>query len=390
MSNVVPFKILSSREHASLTKELSELKSQVKLAEKFVKQLGEGNEEATFEGDMTTSFGMALTEMQESSKSRKVIDEQRKWVADGLANFVDILRKSQADMQMLCKEALTYIVKYFNLNQGGIFTVNNSVSSDVYLELQACYAYERQKYLEKKVYPREGLVGQVFIEKLPIFMTEVPQNYVHITSGLGKSTPGCIFVVPITANDEIYGVLEVASFEVFKDYEKGLLISICENLGATLASVRTTEKMRRLLEETQMQAEQMRAQEEEMRQNMEELQATQEEMQRNQKEVEIANKKMKNNEAVLKKSYQKAKEVEKALKEKNKQFDEQAKVMQAQIEQLEEARADMELQQAEFEQERFEVIREGKKLKKQLKESHESEEVLKQEVERLKALLEQK
>src|SRR5690606_32889817 len=132
----------------------------------------------------------------------------------------------------------------------------------------------------RKISVEEGLVGQCFMERDVIYMTKVPQNYVQITSGLGEATPGCVILVPVMTADEIVGVFELASFKPLEQYRIDFLKKVCENIASSIVSSRVTERVKRLLAESQQQTEEMRAQEEEMRQDMEELQATQEEMRR--------------------------------------------------------------------------------------------------------------
>jgi PAS domain S-box-containing protein len=103
-----------------------------------------------------------------------------------------------------------------------------------------------------------------------------------IASGLGESNPTSILIVPLKVNEQIFGIVELASFDEFPEYQRDFVAKIGESIASTISMVKVNEKTTRLLQESQIMTEQMQAQEEEMRQNMEELQATQEEMERNQ------------------------------------------------------------------------------------------------------------
>jgi PAS domain S-box-containing protein len=177
-------------------------------------------------------------------------------------------------------------VKYTKSNQGGLFILNEDNESDQFLELMACYAFERKKYMTKKVVIGEGLIGQAYLEGDRMYLEEVPKEYITITSGLGGSNPNALLIVPLKINDKVYGVLELATFGKYHDYEIDLVEKLAESIASTISTVRVNESTRILLEKTQQQAEEMRAQEEEMRQNMEELEATQEEMRRKEKHIQ--------------------------------------------------------------------------------------------------------
>ena len=211
-------------------------------------------------------------------------DKKRNWSTEGLARFGEILRKNTNNINKLSDEIITNLVKYLNANQGGLYIIEDSKGGEPVMELTACYAWDKKKFISQEIICGEGLVGQVWQEMDTIYLTDVPDNYIKITSGLGDANPTSILIVPLKVNDQIYGVVEMASFNEFTENEIEFVEKIAESIASTISSVKINATTQRLLEESQEMTEQMRSQEEEMRQNMEELQATQEEMQRSQAE----------------------------------------------------------------------------------------------------------
>jgi len=151
--------------------------------------------------------------------------------------------------------------------------------------MKACYAYDRKKYISKKIRPGEGLVGTCYLEGEPIYMTNVPNNYITITSGLGDANPRAMLICPLKVNDRIFGVIELASFKPFEPHQLDFVQKVSESIAATISTVNVNIRTNRLLEQTKLQAEEMVNTEEELRQNMEEMQATQEESRR--REIEL-------------------------------------------------------------------------------------------------------
>ncbi len=255
--------------------------------------IGKGNYESEInllsEKDM---LGQSLINMRDNLKNAKIDEEKRKsedqkntWASEGFAKFGDILRQNN-DLQELSDNIIMFIVKYVGANQGGIFLWNEEDKNDQYFELVSTYAWDRKKYITKRIEKGEGLVGACAMEKETIFLSVVPKDYVEITSGLGGSNPRCVILVPLKYENQVLGVVEMASFNLIEKYQIDFLEKIGENIAATISSVRINARTKQLLEQSQQQSEEMAAQEEEMRQNMEELQATQEEAARKSGEIE--------------------------------------------------------------------------------------------------------
>lgn len=266
----------------------------------FVEQIGKGNYDIKFQGlddsnikNNKTNLAGALMNMKDLLKKasqeeqqRKQEDEKRNWATRGIAKFGDIMRKNNNDINDLSDRIITNLVYYLNINQGGLFILNDDEKTEPHLELIAAYAYDRKKYLNKKIEIGEGLVGACAIEKQTIYMNEVPDNYIEITSGVGGAAPRAILIVPLKLENHILGVVELASFKEFQKHEIEFVETIAENIASTLSTTRINAKTNKLLSDFRKQSEEMAAQEEEMRQNLEELQATQEEAARKSVELE--------------------------------------------------------------------------------------------------------
>ncbi|MCX7986876.1 MAG: PAS domain-containing protein [Bacteroidales bacterium] len=238
-------------------------------------------------------LGNALIDMQKSLQKAEMEDakykneeKKRIWTNEGLARFGEILRMHNNDLNMLADQIIQNLVKYLQAIQGALYFINDDDKDNIYLELYSAYAYDRKKYIKQQIPIGEGLIGTAVLEKEKIFITDIPEGYLTITSGLGDAPPACILIVPLKTEDTVLGVVELASFKLIEPHE----IEFVEKIGATIASTITSVKINlqtaRLLEKSQRQAEEMAEQEEEMRQNMEELRTTQEDFTRREAELQ--------------------------------------------------------------------------------------------------------
>ncbi|MCX2746092.1 GAF domain-containing protein [Mangrovivirga sp. M17] len=206
-------------------------------------------------------------------------EKKQQWAVQGLAQVTELLRGYDS-LKSLCDNIMAFLVEYMEANQGSMYLIDTDGSV---LNLYATYAYNRKKFEEKQIYPGQGLIGQAYIEQDVIHLKEIPQNYVRITSGLGEATPKTLLIVPMIFNEQVEGILEIASFKDFDEHQISFVKKLGESIASSLKDIKINESNKELLEQARQQEEEMKAQEEEMRQNMEELAATQEEMLRKEK-----------------------------------------------------------------------------------------------------------
>jgi PAS domain S-box-containing protein len=278
-----------SRRYAESSEALhSSLKHEFDKGQKiyrFVEKLRHGMTNASYKvqgeddvlGQSILELRDSLNDNRQAEEKRRKEDEQRNWVAEGLTMFGDILRKDTDNLEELSYNIISSLVKYIGANQGAFFIIDDESEAEPFLDMKACYAYERRKFPEGRLELGEGIIGASVLEKETVYMTNVPETYVHITSGLGQATPRAVLIVPLQVNEEVYGVMEIGTFEMFDQYVLDFVERVAENVASTISNVKINSRTARLLQESREQAETLAAQEEQMRQNMEELQATQEE-----------------------------------------------------------------------------------------------------------------
>jgi hypothetical protein len=262
----------------------------LKKAAAFIGKITKGEYDATWPEMSESNLSLnqenlsgTLIKMRDQMKRIREEDENRIWVTEGLTKFTEITRQHQDNVNALCDHAIRYVTKYMNAQQGAVFLLQDE-ENDQFLQLDACYAFDKKKFVEKRINLGEGLIGQAFLEGNTVVLKDVPKGYTHITSGLGEATPTNVLIVPMIYNEKTEGVVEIAGFEDWKEHQRHFMDKATEYMAAALSSVRSTHKMKVVLEQMQVQTEQLHAQEEEMRQNMEELAATNEEMKRKEAE----------------------------------------------------------------------------------------------------------
>jgi PAS domain S-box-containing protein len=253
----------------------------------FAEKIGKGDLKADFKPLSDKDIlGNALIEMRDNLIETEQRDAERNWIVTGVAEISEILR-SHDTIDELGDAVISYITEKIDAIQGAFYVVNDDDQEEPFIEMKSAYAYHKKKYINANFRFAEGLVGQAAVEKDFILRTEIPDEYVTVTSGiLGDRRPKSILITPLITEEKVYGVVEFAGFQKFTDSHINYVREISLILARTIFNIKVNERTRKLLEESQKMSNELQEQQEVLRQNAEEMAATQEELKRTNQRLE--------------------------------------------------------------------------------------------------------
>ncbi len=247
----------------------------------FASKIESGRLEARYQPvNGEVKLASSLENMRGSLVKLKKEEDERKKIAEIKTEVNDILRVIDKTGE-LGEEIIAFLVNCLEeVVQGAFYLATEKKESKAkMLKLTASYAYDRKKHLQAEFRFAEGLVGQAAVEKDLILRTEIPDDYVTVTSGLiGHKKPVSILMIPLISNDVVYGVIELAAIRKFSDASCHLLSELGEIIARSLFNLQVNEETRRLLQESEEMSNELARQKQKLLQNAGEMIKTQEEL----------------------------------------------------------------------------------------------------------------
>jgi signal transduction histidine kinase/CheY-like chemotaxis protein/HAMP domain-containing protein len=224
---------------------------------------------AVIQGDLTRSISVEargevlglkdtinqmITNLRDTTRTNKEQD----WLKTNLAKFFGVMQ-GQRNLQSLTDQIMSEMTPVVGAQHGAFYVAE--LESDrrdrapigperTILRLTSTYAYAKRKNLSNRFELGEGLVGQCALERKPIIVTEVPKDYVQITSGLGEAAPRNLAVYPVFFEDQVRGVIELGSFHEFTPVQLAFLEQLMLSIGLAInligASMRTEQLLQQL------------------------------------------------------------------------------------------------------------------------------------------------
>lgn len=204
----------------SSEKENKILREELDRASAFVQEIKSGNLAATYTSLLAKHpLGESLLLLRNQMAALLTQEQQRNWLNEGLARFAEILRKRQQEsLPMLMNEVLSQLVRYVGATQG-ILSVLLEEDGKSFLQSVSHYAAEKKIKDVRKFDLGEGLTGEVMITRKEIYLEKIPRGYLTISSGLGKSAPVSVLVMPLLLDTEPMGVVELAFLKQLQPHE---------------------------------------------------------------------------------------------------------------------------------------------------------------------------
>jgi len=226
----------------------------------FAIEIGKGNMEVKHNLlSHEDILGKSLVEMRDNIKLSKEEEQRRleeskelNWMQNGITMINEILRDNSEDINNLTYNVIKYIVEYTKSVQGAFYLLE-AKENITRIVLKAAYAYDRRKELKAEIEIGEGLIGRAVLEKKMLYITDLPQGYMYVQSGLGDATPDKLIIMPLIFEDNVLGAIELAGFNDYSETAKELITQMSVRISSSISILLKTIETENLLKESQLQ-----------------------------------------------------------------------------------------------------------------------------------------
>jgi CheY-like chemotaxis protein/signal transduction histidine kinase/HAMP domain-containing protein len=274
-----------------------------------------------------------INQMISNLKETTERNQEQDWLKTNLAKFSRMMQ-GQKDLEAVSRLIMSELTPLVGANHGAFFLMDQDESSPL-LKLIASYAYRARKNVSNRFRLGESIVGQSALEKKPILLTGVPDDYITISSGLGEAPPRNIMVLPVLFEGEVKAVIELASFMPFSQIHQVFLDQLTESVGVVINMISANMRTEELLEQSQNLTQELQSQ-------SQELQSQQEELRRTNAELEAQARTLKASEEALRDQQEELQQVNEELEEKASLLAEQNRKVEQKNAEVETARRALE------------------------------------------------
>lgn len=285
-------KVYSKDVIGSLAESINQIEASNNRLAEVANQIGKGNFDVeVIPRSQDDVLGNAILKMKTDLQVFTKENEEKIWVQTGLSRITESIR-GEKDILTLSRNILESLASYLGAQVGILY----SVKSGNILEFISGFALTDAHLVPKNLRFGETLIGQAAATKKITWLDDVPSDFVKVSSATGNMQPKQVVVIPLVHNDEVEGVIELASVQPLTTTSQKLIESAAVSIAIALQSSKSRTRLQELLGETQAQAEELQAQHSEMENlnteleaQTQRLQASEEELRVQQEELQQAN-----------------------------------------------------------------------------------------------------
>jgi len=248
----------------------------------FINQIERGNLDYKYvpaNGEKILSNSLESMRISIKSTSRKEFERSE---INRISSDMGLMLQSPKNIECLCEETISFLVdRLEGAVQGAFYIVEQNSKGEGIIQLKSSYAYDRKRYLKGEFKFGQGLVGQAVLEQEPIIRTEIPEDYPTIKSGLlGHLKPKSIFINPLMVDDQVVGVIELASFRKFTALDCAIIEEVSKTIARAVQNVKVNLITYDLLKKSEKMGDELILQKKKLIQNADDLVKTQAELKR--------------------------------------------------------------------------------------------------------------
>lgn len=215
---------------------------------------------AVTQGDLTRSITVDargevlqlkdnINQMIVNLRTTTVTNNEQDWLKSNLAKLTSMMQ-GQRSVQALSQLIMNELTPVVSAQYGAFYEAIGPTESPI-LSLVSSYAYSKRKHVSNRFALGEGIVGEAALEKKTILLTDVPEDYVHVISGLGEARPKNIGVFPVVFEGELKAIIELGSFQNFSKIHLALLEQLTQGIGIVFNLIGAGTRTEALLKELQ-------------------------------------------------------------------------------------------------------------------------------------------
>ena len=255
---------------------------------------------AVTQGDLTRTIGVeakgevealkdTINQMIFNLKATTLRNQEQDWLKSNLAKFTQMLQ-GERELNSVTSKILSELATVVTAQHGLFYILQEDEKfMDSKLNLIASYAYVKRKNAPTQYSMGEGLIGQVAVEKERMLLSNVPKDYIRISSGLGDARPHNVIILPVLFEDRLKAVIELASLDTFSQIHLDFLEGLTESIGIVLNTIESNSRTEELLVQSQSLASELKSQQEVLKMTNEELEEKAILLANQKSEVEIKN-----------------------------------------------------------------------------------------------------